>query len=238
MLWSMLIIPPRFIGLGRSLRSSWLGSKLDSNATRKQHTVRPAKIRFLGCFDTVKAFDDSGLNDIGLLSNVCHTRHALALFEGRTAFEPSRFDPALICAQANLDRSYQEAWFAGNHGNMGGACPEDGLALWPLQWILSEAQKQGLSLEFDDEGTSNATDPRTLVFLQDDDYKWEIECANGISLTMYDISDIFKQPRFRPSLVSGKLIPFSTQKDRNIFAQEKLIGRLDSGESIFNCHAF
>ncbi|KIW87654.1 uncharacterized protein Z519_11628 [Cladophialophora bantiana CBS 173.52] len=77
----------------------------------KRHTRASAKIRFLGCFDTMKAFDDNDLNGVALQSNVLHVRHALALPERATALSPERFHVATQPTHDHTVLSYQEAWF-------------------------------------------------------------------------------------------------------------------------------
>ncbi|KAK3391139.1 hypothetical protein B0H63DRAFT_539774 [Podospora didyma] len=86
---------------------------------RLEHT-RPAPcIKFLGVFDTVTGPLDSYF-----------TQHHNEKNEKEE------------------DRSCLEAWFFGSHINIGGCARKDGLSLWPLQWILGEAEKFGLVLGF------------------------------------------------------------------------------------------
>ncbi|KAG9648324.1 hypothetical protein KCU64_g9832, partial [Aureobasidium melanogenum] len=99
-------------------------------------------LKYVGVFDTVKAFNDEGLYDIGLVSSVMHYRQALALHECRRSFEPEPF----ILSSHPRSCDMQEAWFAGAHADMGGATPKDGLSLYPLQWIVHEARLVGLVL--------------------------------------------------------------------------------------------
>lgn len=167
---------------------------------------------------------------MGLLKNIRHARHALALFERRDAFVPRRFQPTVSDSQDWSQRSYQEAWFAGTHSNVGGACPQDGLALWPLQWILSEAQKCGLGLEFDEKGFENTVDPRSLIFKNEDD-KISVKYLNGISVDMWDISNVFKRDGYLLELHSGKKILLGTKSDRAIFTEDKVRGWMDESKS-------
>lgn len=48
-----------------------------------------------------------------------------------------------------VKRSFVQSWFVGAHIDMGGSSQNDGLALYPLQWMLVESQSQGLLLEFE-----------------------------------------------------------------------------------------
>lgn len=163
-------------------------------------------------FDTVQAYNDSGLNDIRHLDNVYNVRHAMAMFERRAQFKLERFTNGTKFASSN--RSCQEAWFVGTHGNLGGACKEDGLALWPLQWILSEAQNFGLALRFTATSGSSTKNPAHLIFpwLRNStssivptvhDQMIHVSYSNGISASFCDLSDTFQKPGFRPELNAG-----------------------------------
>ena len=184
-------------------------------------------IRFLGTFDTVKVFNDADLNDIGVSSNVYHVRHALALFERRYHFPLERFELPKYDEGDKEERSFQEAWFAGSHGDIGGACEDDGLALYPLQWILSEAQKFGLVLEFNDEESGGIVDPQTLIFPGGNREQKTIKCVNGISVRMHDLSEIHKRAGFNP-----RISKTFWNTERQIFEDNGLIGQVSSGKQM------
>ncbi|KAG9558911.1 hypothetical protein KCU71_g9915, partial [Aureobasidium melanogenum] len=99
-------------------------------------------LKYVGVLDTVKAFDDKGIHDIGLVSSVLHYRQALALHESRKAFEP---EPFVLSSPAQV-YDMQQAWFVGAHADMGGANSKDGLSLYLLLWIVYEAKLVGLTL--------------------------------------------------------------------------------------------
>jgi hypothetical protein len=65
--------------------------------------------------------------------------------EDRTAFFPEIYktDPT----PGWEPDSIVQAWFMGYHIDIGGGAKEDGLSLYPLQWMLIEAQKYNLVLE-------------------------------------------------------------------------------------------
>lgn len=127
---------------------------MTDETSSSQHARKSPIIRFLGAFDSVKAFDDSGLYDINLLENVRNVRHAMALFERRQHFHLERFSMDGPRRPIDQDTSFQESWFLGAHGDIGGACKSDGLSLWPLQWMVAEAQRFGLHLQLGDEAES------------------------------------------------------------------------------------
>lgn len=70
-------------------------------------------------------------------------RHALALNEQRFLFNPDLWHSDAGSADCN----YLEAWFFGFHHDIGGGDSTQGLALWPLQWIVHEASELGLVLD-------------------------------------------------------------------------------------------
>ena len=78
-------------------------------------------------------------------SNVSFARHALAIDEQRQDFEPTIWTPR---TGVNL----KQVWFAGVHADVGWSYWPDkhtGLiaADSPLEWMLSEAEKEGLRAE-------------------------------------------------------------------------------------------
>lgn len=117
-------------------------------------TKLPPDVRFVGVFDTVKAFKDDGLYDILPVSTAdsFQFRQALALNERRTRFLPEvlTLPPDAKGVEPLPDRSRRllQAWFLGTHSDLGGANKHDGLSLYPLQWMLSEAHDTGLRLGF------------------------------------------------------------------------------------------
>jgi uncharacterized protein (DUF2235 family) len=126
-----------------------------SIAFRKQHAHASRRIHFVGAWDTVGAlgvpFSVLGFMDrtdefydTKLGANVGIARHALAIDERRSDFEPTLWTP-----RPSLD--LQQVWFAGVHGDIGGGYEPDekhgSASDFPLQWILGEARKAGLKLE-------------------------------------------------------------------------------------------
>jgi len=74
-------------------------------------------------------------------------RHALALNELPRPFQVERFEEKSPLAPTT-DRSRIDAWFLGSHDDLGGANEQDGLSLYPLQWMILESQKFGLRYRF------------------------------------------------------------------------------------------
>ncbi len=122
---------------------------------RDIHSHRSRVIKFVGVWDTVGAmgipisflglFDEKDeFYDTKIGNNVLVARHALAIDEHRSDFEPTIWNP-----KENID--LQQVWFSGAHSNIGGSYKPDRdsglLSDIPLKWMLREAAKFGLVTE-------------------------------------------------------------------------------------------
>jgi len=122
---------------------------------RQKHSHPVPKIKFVGVWDTVGAlgipFSFLGLldkkdefydTDIG--SNIITARHAIAIDEVRSDFEPTLWKP-----KEGLD--LKQVWFSGVHSNIGGSYAPDNdgglLSDIAMQWMIKEAKSAGLSIE-------------------------------------------------------------------------------------------
>jgi uncharacterized protein (DUF2235 family) len=123
-------------------------------------------IKFLGVWDTVKAlgwpdimpvsarlnrkhsFHDAGLSDF-----IESARHAVAVDERRSLFPVERMSGLKeLNEQKGADwrepsAPYQERWFPGTHGSVGGGGDIRGLSDAALAWVLDGAKKAGLVLD-------------------------------------------------------------------------------------------
>lgn len=143
----------------------------------------------------------------------------MALFEKRDQLCVERFHTANPEMRDNHEHSFQEAWFVGSHGNLGGACEEDGLALWPLQWIVGEAMNHGLVLGFNRMPNSQLEDPARLIFPKDTGGVREVDCANGINVQMWNLTPIIQTKGFLPIVDGGRSsVNITTISDRAIFS--------------------
>ena len=123
-------------------------------------------IRYVGVWDTVKTLgssifsdrDGDGQNDYAFHDDELHesvrsARHAVALDEHREKFDVtlwSNIDDLDRRAKAKVDdpnRPYQQVWFPGGHGSVGGGGDIRGLSDEALEWILEGAKQAGLALE-------------------------------------------------------------------------------------------
>lgn len=87
--------------------------------------------------------------DMKLSSMVKNAFHALALDEQRLLFRPNPWEnlDALNGDQSGDDKPYQQKWFAGDHGTVGGSNEVRPLVAFPLEWITDRAVDLGLQLD-------------------------------------------------------------------------------------------
>src|SRR5436190_4854355 len=124
-------------------------------------------IAYLGVWDTVGALGipedfpfaemiDAGrqFHDLELSPFVKSARHAVSIDERRKTFVPTLWSNLEILSAAENaagksygDRAYQQVWFPGGHGSIGGGGPDVGVSVTPLLWIAEGAARAGL--EFD-----------------------------------------------------------------------------------------
>ncbi len=127
----------------------------NSVAFRAAHSHASRTVKFVGVWDTVGAmgiplsflglFDDKDeFYDTKIGSNVKVARHAMAIDEHRSDFEPTIWNekPTMDLVQV---------WFAGAHSNIGGSYKPDPdgslLSDNALDWMIREAGKHGLKIE-------------------------------------------------------------------------------------------
>lgn len=122
------------------------------------------RIAFLGLWDTVASVFDTKSGFPWLTTTqkaytnqndrVKIVRHAVAIDERRTYFQPSLWEPGQdyeewsykTRAYEKTPQDFEEVWFTGCHGDVGGGYPDDqsGLAKIPLEWLYREAVAAGV----------------------------------------------------------------------------------------------
>lgn len=119
-------------------------------------------IKFVGLFDTVQMTLDWADLDISHADSIKVVRHALALNEEKSTRPLLLYDSSTVVPDSDI----VQAWFVGRHADIGGSTEQDGLSLYPLQWMLNESQKHGLVLEHRADGTRKnlIENPLSLVF--------------------------------------------------------------------------
>jgi uncharacterized protein (DUF2235 family) len=117
----------------------------------KHDHCHPAKVDFLGVFDTVGALGVPGFmrlaprfHDVQLSGQVRRARHALAIDETRLKFAPTLWEAPENSADATEDARVKQVWFEGAHSDVGGGYRETGLSDTALLWMAREAHEAGL----------------------------------------------------------------------------------------------
>jgi uncharacterized protein (DUF2235 family) len=111
------------------------------------------QVHFLGVWDTVKFVGWLNLKAqiqvarwpfTANLANVATARHALVIDERRRPFAEYRFEAEAVAA---AERRFQELWFAGVHGDIGGQNRDDDrLPDIAFSWMVKEALAEGLAV--------------------------------------------------------------------------------------------
>ena len=204
---------------------------------REEHTRPAPKIQFVGIFDTVKAVNDQSLYDISFNGPIQHLRHALALNEDRAVMSPEPVLPRYDNVSSR--RSIQQAWFIGAHIDMGGSSAKDGLALYPLQWMLIESQSKGLKLEFTGSygGRAQLDNPLEIVLPSLTNPGKEIKihsytAKNKIVVSMQDMRKVHGSERF------GTRYAIHVNRKNSIWMTKKVRKPFNSGGGLIGYHEF
>ncbi|UJW86338.1 DUF2235 domain-containing protein [Devosia sp. SL43] len=120
-------------------------------------------IAYLGVWDTVGALGIpsylplsgrlNGVNryrfhDAELSSLIGSARHALAIDENRRPFEATQWSNLdQLNAMPGRAGNYQQLWFPGDHGSVGGGGDIRGLSNEALIWVVEGAREAGLGLD-------------------------------------------------------------------------------------------
>jgi uncharacterized protein (DUF2235 family) len=123
----------------------------------------PARYKILNFINKKHEFHDTRLSTF-----IKSARHAVAIDERRRDFQPTLWDNIgelneQAGAPADADHApYQQRWFPGVHGAVGGGGERRGLSDQTLDWVLDGARKVGL--EFDGA-------PHSRIFELSPDYR-------------------------------------------------------------------
>lgn len=135
-------------------------------AEYRRGTLPFLKVKYLGVWDTVGSLGIPRyivmantinrmhqFHDVSLSPMVEQARHAVAIDEHRVDFEPTLWENL---RELNLHRGadpesaaapYQQMWFPGGHGSVGGGGDRRGLSDLALEWIWDGARQAGLDLD-------------------------------------------------------------------------------------------
>ncbi|MEO5805577.1 DUF2235 domain-containing protein [Devosia sp.] len=122
----------------------------------------PLIIRYVGVWDTVGALGipqhllvgslfGTGakyqFHDTALSSTVKAARHAVATDEDRLTFGPALWSNLDALNAGSPGEKYQQLWFPGDHGSVGGGGEIRGLSNDALGWIMDGARAEGLAID-------------------------------------------------------------------------------------------
>ena len=124
------------------------------------------RIRYIGVWDTVGSLGIPGylvgasisnreyeFHDLKLSRFVESARHAVAIDERKLDFSPTMWEnlddlnAAKGFSAEARDAPYQQKWFPGNHGSVGGGGDRRGLSDQALDWVWDGARLAGLRLD-------------------------------------------------------------------------------------------
>lgn len=130
----------------------------NADGTRRASSQVPP-IKFLGVFDTVEQRGASevlasltpwrerrryGFVNRRVCPNVENARHAVAIDESRIGFPASLWEDIDDDNKRIGRRAYQQLWFIGSHGDVGGGEKNGQLSAGALKWIVEGARDAGL----------------------------------------------------------------------------------------------
>lgn len=142
-------------GRGEAAWRKEMGDYLDAVAEFRKASRYPARIHFLGVWDTVGAlgvprvFDVSWIwrpstkyqfHDTALCESVRNAFHAVAIDEHRANYKTTLWTGPPTATIENVE----QRWFAGAHADVGGGYPDDLLHTLPLEWMAKKAASCGL----------------------------------------------------------------------------------------------
>jgi uncharacterized protein (DUF2235 family) len=124
-------------------------------------------IQFVGVWDTVGSLGIPGnlvfadlldaqyrFYDTSLSRSVRSARHAVSIDERRKTFSPAlwgNIGDLNVNAQADgapyEQRPYQQRWFPGGHGDVGGGGADGGISLAPMLWVAEGATRAGFAFD-------------------------------------------------------------------------------------------
>ncbi len=142
--------------------------RVDNCAGYKTGNASVVRIKYLGVWDTVAAIGvpsdiffapfanrHERYFDADLTPMVVSARHAVSIDEDRTTFTPtlwpnfSDLNASLGAEPFSPHAPYQQKWFPGDHGSVGGGGDIRGLSDRALSWILDGALAMGLEVDQD-----------------------------------------------------------------------------------------
>ena len=218
--------PDRFhIRQARAALSPRFATSKKDQETRKDGPVPIVNVAYVGVWDTVGArgvpvalFGWLGavfnrlyaFHDTDLSSLVRSARHALAVDERRVFYEPAMWDNLEKLNESVGERRYEQLWFVGDHGVVGGSVNTDPVSCVTLKWVAD-----GADLDFEPCADLDAEkdmlapldrlkkDPKNLYLIAKDLFQWRrgIRSAQDVHPTVRERFD--GDESYRPGSLSG-----------------------------------
>ena len=158
----------------------------------RAQTTGAVNIKFMGLFDATKHSSSKNVYDISIVPTVQNFRHAMAFNEIRNnhALET----PTTPATKDMSDRTFLQAWFLGYHHDMTGGTQQDGLSLYPLQWMITEAMLLGLVVvrpEKAEDSTLGLAFPQYAggppILNGSEKVRWQLNMVGGSTVYMFDL---------------------------------------------------
>ncbi len=166
----------------------------------RTHAIRAPLIQFVGVINTTKYTTEDSMHDISFVPSIRNLRHALAINETRAQLGAEVYETPV--AKEMDYRSFIQAWFVGAHQDLGGGNFEDGLSLYPLQWILIDSMRAGLVLQSQDDSARPVSKQVSLVLAfpqyagglpkldQSEEIEWQMLHSNGLQVSFFDLQSL------------------------------------------------
>ena len=86
-------------------------------------------------------------HDLELSRAALSARHAVAIDESRNAFQPTLWTNLDTLNKAKGESRFQQVWFPGDHGAVGGGTKSRPLSNGALLWVIEGAEQMGLAFD-------------------------------------------------------------------------------------------
>lgn len=207
----------------------------------RAHARGQANIQLVGVFETIRSAGDKQIHDLSFVSSIRNFRHALALTETKVALSLEL--PETPTKKEMDGRTFIQAWFLGQHSDLGGGTQHDGLSLYPLQWMLLEAMNHGLVFERGKpiRGTDGQKSTLALAFPQfagdvphlkdSEKIEWIVKYVNGLEVTMFDLQTVHTEDTVEHA---NHVIHFTVSSNiytssRKVTSSKRLVGWTEEG---------
>ena len=189
----------------RAKMSPNFATSLRDQETRLGPKVPIVNIAYVGVWDTVgqrgiptqlfglfaKAWNNLyAFHDTALSSLVKAARHAVAIDERRVFYEPALWENLPELNARSTGSPYQQMWFVGDHGVVGGSAGTDPVSCFTLKWVVEGAKNLTLQpgKSLDHPGADILADldhlknPKTVYKIATDLLKWRLGAAPEVNV--------------------------------------------------------